>query len=421
MISFLLTAIKIVFLLGFLILIHEGGHFLVAKLCKVRVNEFAIGFGPTIWKKQGKETKYALRLIPLGGFVNMLGEEERSEEEGSFSKASISKRIAIVVAGGLVNIVFGTIVYFILVSSSGGYISTTVDYTIKEYAAEQFGIQSQDKIVEINDKKIRLKSDIDNILTKTKGEEVKVTVERDGKLLDINLTPTAETTKSIGIYLGVQDEDLSSEIKSIYQDSPAQKVGLQAGDTVTAIDDINVNKDANRVVELISNNTNKEIKVTVDRKGESLDFNITPVESTTYYLGAIFLEAENNFSNNVYYGFWDTVDFTFSIVDNLKNLFTGGVSIDQFMGPVGISTVVADTQNLFEFIYLLALISLSLGVTNLLPFPPLDGGKVVIFLIEAIRRKPLKENIEAGIQIAGFMLIIGLSLYITYNDILRIF
>ena len=104
MIAFLINAIKIIFLLGFLILIHETGHFIVAKLCKVRVNEFAIGFGPTIWNKQGKETKYALRLIPLGGFVSMEGEEEHSEKEGSFSKASIPRRIAIVAAGGLVNI-----------------------------------------------------------------------------------------------------------------------------------------------------------------------------------------------------------------------------------------------------------------------------------------------------------------------------
>lgn len=98
LISFLINAIKVIFLLGLLVFIHEGGHFLVAKLCKVKVNEFAIGFGPTIWKKQGKVTKYALRLIPLGGFISMEGEEERSENEGSFSKASIPKRIAIVVA-----------------------------------------------------------------------------------------------------------------------------------------------------------------------------------------------------------------------------------------------------------------------------------------------------------------------------------
>lgn len=99
MVSFLISAIKIIFLLGFLIFIHESGHFLVAKVCKIKVKEFAIGFGPTVWRRQGKETKYALRLIPLGGFVNMLGEEERSDEEGSFSTASVPKRIAVVIAG----------------------------------------------------------------------------------------------------------------------------------------------------------------------------------------------------------------------------------------------------------------------------------------------------------------------------------
>lgn len=114
--SVIITIIKIIIILGFLILIHEAGHFLVARLCKIKVNEFAIGFGPTIWKKQGKETKYALRLIPLGGFVNMEGEEERSDAEGSFSKSSIPKRIAVVAAGGLVNIIFALIVYFILMS-----------------------------------------------------------------------------------------------------------------------------------------------------------------------------------------------------------------------------------------------------------------------------------------------------------------
>ena len=119
MINFIINAIKIIFLLGFLIFIHEGGHFLVAKLCKVKVKEFAIGFGKTVWQKQGKETKYALRLIPLGGFVSMEGEDEESDDEGSFSKASVGKRMAIVLAGALVNILFGILVYFILMSTVG--------------------------------------------------------------------------------------------------------------------------------------------------------------------------------------------------------------------------------------------------------------------------------------------------------------
>ena len=152
MISVIITILKIAFILGFLVFIHEGGHFLIAKLCKIKVNEFAIGFGPTIWKKQGKETKYALRLIPLGGFVNMEGEEERSEEEGSFSNASIPRRIAIVMAGGTVNIIFALIVYFSLMSFTGNNISNIVDTTIPGYSAEIYGIKSGDKILKINKK-----------------------------------------------------------------------------------------------------------------------------------------------------------------------------------------------------------------------------------------------------------------------------
>ena len=117
MILFLINVLKIIFLLGFLIFIHEGGHFLVAKICNVKVNEFAIGFGPIIWKKEGKETKYAIRLIPLGGFVNMEGEDEESTHERSYSNASIPRRIAIVAAGATVNILFGLLILiFILIS-----------------------------------------------------------------------------------------------------------------------------------------------------------------------------------------------------------------------------------------------------------------------------------------------------------------
>ena len=129
MVGFIISAIKIIFLLGFLILIHEGGHFIVAKLCKVKVNQFAIGFGPQIFSKQGKETKYALRLIPLGGFVSMEGEEQASEAEGAFNKASIPKRIAIVAAGALVNIVFGLIVYFIIVVILSGNFMAAIKAT----------------------------------------------------------------------------------------------------------------------------------------------------------------------------------------------------------------------------------------------------------------------------------------------------
>jgi len=240
--TFILSAIKIVFLLGFLVFIHESGHFFVAKLCKVRVNEFAIGFGPTIWSKQGKITKYALRLIPLGGFVSMEGEEERSTKEGSFSEASILKRIAIVMAGGLVNIIFAIIVFWCLSAS----------------------------------------------------------------------------------YVGVQN--------AFY--------------------------------------------------------------NVRYFVKAMF--------------------------DGIVQIFTGNVTMDQMMGPVGISNVVSQTNGFVDFVYILSVISLSLGVTNLLPFPPLDGGKVVLLMIEGIMRKPLSQKFEMTLQTIGFFVLITLSVFVTYNDILKL-
>lgn len=259
MIGFLISAIKIIFLLGFLIFIHEGGHFLVAKLCKVKVNEFAIGFGPTIWTKQGNDTKYALRLIPLGGFVSMEGEDQASDAEGSFSKASIPKRMAIVFAGATVNIVFGLVIYFILMSSFG---------------------------------------------------------------------------------------------------------------TMT-----------------LSDGT----------------------------------QLEDTFANHIYNGFVKTAEFSTSILDSLKSLITDGIKVDQMTGIVGISDTVAATTGIKQYIYMLAVISVSLGITNLLPIPALDGGKILLLIIEAIRRKPLKQETEAAITLLGFSLLIVLFVFVTYNDILRIF
>lgn len=247
---FLINAIKIMFLLGFLVLIHEGGHFLVAKICKVKVNEFAIGFGPIIWKKQGKETKYALRLIPLGGFVSMEGEEERSEEEGSFSKASIPKRIAIVAAGGLVNIIFGLIVYFTIVSINGNNISTTIDAVQNIDNAQMSQIQVGDEIIKINGKRVRNIQNIYKQINKSDGNDIELTINRNGEIINVVVKP-------------MKDEDTNS-----------------------------------------------------------------------YYIGIMLRQDENNFINNIYYGFWDTVDFSVSIIDNLKLIFTGQVETNQLMGPV---------------------------------------------------------------------------------------
>lgn len=417
MITFIISAIKIIILLGVLILIHEAGHMLVAKKCKVKVNEFSIGFGPVIWKKQGKETKYTIRLVPLGGFCSMEGEDEKSDEEGSFSKASIPKRLAIVVSGAVVNIVFGLLIFFILMSSTGNYISNTVESVIDGYAAQEIGLESGDKIIEADGKKIRSKYDLDEITKNIKdNKQIALKIERNGEIKEYKTNLTEITTKTTGIYL-----DEKCKVITVEKESAAERQGVKANDKIIKINNEDVNENPEKVAQIIQQKGIGTVLLTVQRGEETINIELTPDHISTYYLGVNLKQAEDTLINHIIYGAEETKIFCLSIVDNLKQLFTGKVGLDQMMGPVGIAETVAKTNGFQEFIYLLALISLSLGVTNLLPIPALDGGKILILIIEAIRRKPMKQETEINIQLLGFSFLIVLSLYVAYNDVLRIF
>ena len=302
----------------------------------------------------------------------------------------------------MVNIIFGLLVYFILVSSIGNYVSQEIDLVDDRYGAATAGIEVGDEVVKIDGKRIRNKSDIDEVLKESKGSEVIVTVKRNNKLMEIKVLPTAIKGRDTGIYLGTSEEEITTKIVAIYPGSPAETEGIQVNDVILKINGKNVDNDPYKVVEYIRENSEDTCVFTIKRKDEVKEITVTPTTTYTYLLGVQFKKAENNFINNIYYGFWDTVDFSVSIIDNLKMMFTGKVNANQLMGPIGISGIVADTKGISDFIYILALISLSLGVTNLLPFPPLDGGKVVIYIIEAIRRKPMKEKTEVAIQMFRF-------------------
>ena len=416
MFGIVIAAIKFIILLGFLVLIHEGGHFLVAKLCKVRVHEFAIGFGPYIWKKKKGDTLYALRAVPLGGFVRMEGEEERSDQQDSFSQKSIPQRIAILLAGGTVNIIFGLVVYFILATAGGNYVSNQI-----EQGTEEASLQAGDKIIAIDHKKIHLKSDLEEALKNSNGNSVEVQIERNGQKETVKVTPKQQQTKNTGIYFGATGDHLNTEIRGVYPNSPASAAGLKEKDVILKVNGQEVHDDPYAVIDLTQNTTAENVQYTIHRNGQEMEISVKPETVVKYYLGVSLKKADNTLGNNLYYGFWDTANFSVSILDNLKTLLTGHVSVDQLMGPIGISTMVADTNGFAEFIYVLALISLALGVTNLLPIPPLDGWKVVVYLVEAIRRKPMREEVQMQIESWGFIFMIVLSLYVAYHDVLRIF
>lgn len=416
MISFLISAIKIIVLLGVLITIHELGHFLMAKLCKVKVNEFAIGFGPTIWKKQGKETKYSLRLIPLGGFNSMEGEEEQSEHERSFSKASIPKRIAIVLAGATVNILFAIIICFTIATLSGTYISNQIEETINGYVAQEIGLLSGDKIIEGNGRTIKSKKDLNEVLKKSEGKEIVTKIDRNGEILEYKIKPSEIKSKITGIYL-----DENCKIVTVQKGSASERQGVKANDILVKVNQVEVKEDTKKALEEITKNENETIQLTVKRGEEKIEIELIPDYESSYIFGVNLKQAEDTWMNRWINGGMQTQEFLGSIVDNLKQLFTGNVGMDQMMGPVGISEVVAKTNGIKEFFEMMALISLSLGVTNLLPIPALDGGKILILLIEAIRRKPMRQQTEVNIQLLGFAILIALSILVTYHDILRIF
>ena len=346
----------------------------------------------------------------------MEGEDEASEDDRSFSKASIPKRIAICAAGAIVNIIFAIIVYFIVMAASGVYISNVVDSTIPEYAAEQAGIQSGDIIVELNGEKVDNKYDLDDIMQNVNGEEILVKVQRNGEVLEFNIKPTEVQSKVTGMYL-----DDKCQVIMVDKGSSSEKQGIQANDVITKINNEETNGDTNKIIEALQQEGTGTIPLTIQRENAEINIELTPDYVSTYYLGVNMKMAPDTFLNRCYYGLVETKTFVFSIVDNVKQLFSGNVGIDQMTGPIGIGEMVSQTNGFREFIYLMALISISLGVTNLLPIPALDGGKILILIVEAIRRKPMKPENEINIQLLGFSILIALSIYVSYNDILRLF
>lgn len=414
--SIIIGALKVIFVLGFLILIHEGGHFLVAKACKVKVKEFSIGFGPKIFERQGKETKYTLRLVPFGGFVDMLGENEQIDEPGSFSSSSVWKRMAIVIAGATVNIIFGFVVYFSLIAIDFDEVSTTVNEILPEYSVNLIGLEAGDEIEKINGTKIHLKTDIDKVLSEVENPNLVLEIKRNGENKTIDVVATKKISKYIGIYFGSNDSD-NSEIQYIQPDSPAETAGLKKGDKIIGINGMQTENP----IEISKNIITDIVELKIKRENKELNVNVNAKDIESYLLGVSFVKAEPNLENRMYYGYWESIDYLKALGDSIITLIKGDVQMDQMMGPIGISEVIVKTKGISQFVYFLSIISLSLGVSNLLPIPALDGGRLLLLIIEAIRRKPLKQQTEITIQMIGFSFIILLSLYISFNDIIRIF
>ena len=364
--SIFITLIAALIVFSAVIAIHEFGHFTVAKLCGIQVNEFSIGMGPALWKKIYKGTQYSLRALPVGGYVALEGEEspesqqaeavrdEREAEEENpvppeqrtgipLNEAPVWQRVLVMVAGAFMNFVLGFVVLVILVAAQEGAITSKTIYSIENDAlCGQTGLQAGDEIVAVNGRRCFVANDILYELVRTEAYRADFTVKRDG-----------------------QKVELSDVQFDTWQDEDGQ-THMTLGFTVYGI-----------------------------KK--------TPLN--------VLKEAWNS---TLYYG---RIVFT-----SLEDLVRGRESINNLSGPVGIVTAIGQAasygwQDLLE---LLALITINLGVFNLLPFPALDGGKVVFLIIEGVTGHAVPEKLQGTLTIAAFALLFGLMLFATYNDIIRL-
>ena len=326
----------VVFLL--VVMLHEFGHFTVAKLSGIKVNEFSIGMGPKLFQKQKGETSYSLRALPIGGYVAMEGEEESSHDPRSFNNAPILKRMAVVLAGAFMN--------FIL-----AFLAFTVIFSIVGYG--------------------------------------------------------------------------SNEIDMVIKDSPAEIAGLRAGDKIIEIDKIKT-KDIYEINSLISDKKDEEINLKINRNGENLDINLNPrySEENNMYLIGITSKLKHSFFKSIELGAKRTDEMSLMILKSLKMIFDGSFKMEYLSGPVGVVQMIGSesSKGFLNFLQILALISVNLGVFNLLPIPALDGGKFLFLLIEALRGKPINEKFEQGLSLIGISILFSLMIYVTiFNDIGRLF
>ncbi len=326
------------------IMIHELGHFIMAKASGIKVNEFSIGMGPQLFGKKVGDTEYSVRALPIGGFVAMEGEDEESDAEGAFNSVPVQNRIGVVVAGAVMNMILGFLVLLFLTGRQSAITSRTVHSFYEGAMTQQTGLMVDDEIIAINGRKCYIANDIIYEFARTQNGVADFTVIRDGKKVEL--------------------EDVTFET---YVD---EETGL---------------------------------------KQMVIDFVVYPVEKT---LPNMVKEAAN----------W-TVSIARMVFLSLVDLVTGNVPINQMSGPVGIVSTISDavSYGLESVLMILAMITINLGVFNLLPFPALDGGRLVFLLLELVRGKPVDQKYEMWVNGAGMLILLAFMVFVTFSDITRLF
>ncbi len=416
-------------LIGVLIWFHELGHFLMAKLFGVKVEIFSIGFGPVILSKKVGETEYRLSALPLGGFVKLYGEEEQIEDKRAFSSKPNWQKILIAFGGPLFNFILA-ILLFALIAMVGRqvpkyvYEKPLVGHVVENSIAYKLGIKERDIILEINSKKVQNWKEVEStVFENILAKEWSVKVLRDEE--EINLFLKDSISKSAGF--GAEPW-LPAIVGKVIEDSPASQVGLQAGDKILKVNGKEI-RGWYELVKHVRESKDRPVLLTIQR-GDSIEEKTVipkvdprtgmPILGIAPYVET--MKTKESPLQALSEGFQRTYMLSLLSMKALWSLVTGGLSIKTLGGPIAIAQLAGESaqHGLIPFIGMMAFISVQLAIFNLVPLPILDGGLILLFLMESIRRKPFSPKFKEAWVKAGYAIIIVLAGFVILNDILRI-
>jgi regulator of sigma E protease len=424
-----MTLVYFLIVIGILVFVHEFGHFVMAKRAGVRIEKFSLGMGPKLVGYKKGDTEYVISALPLGGYVKMAGENPDEEPTGSpdeFQSKTVWQRVKIAATGPLTNILLAFIVMpFVFMIGTYSEGPAKVGYVEQGSPAEQAGFMAGDVIEAINGRRINDWVKALSLIAVNPDTDVTVTVDRQGEKKTFTLRPTTATELKIGTSGLVPD--MPAEIGKLRPGLPAEKAGFQIHDKIISVDGKTIYH-WNQFSTFVKESKGKKLTLVVERGGVRMEKSVTPVED-----GGRFVIGVEPVINLVFkkYGFFQSIrlgfDKTLEAIDltviTLRKLLTFNLSIKTLGGPVMIAQMSgqAAAAGLSTFLSLLAMISISLGILNLLPIPILDGGLILFLVIEAIRKRPLSRRTMEIAQSIGAAVLITLIVVVSYNDIMRMF
>lgn len=382
----MITAIVSVLMFLVMVSLHEFGHFIVGKVLNFKIDEFSIGMGPAIFKKKKGETQYSLRAFPLGGYCKFDGEDEaESDNPRAFTSQKAWKRLLVLFAGGVSNVILGLLLFMLIVPMTSPARTNIVNTVVEHSYIEQAGIQPGDKIIRINGKRINCYNDI-SLYTQNfkKDEQATVTVKRNGEKLDFAFVPTEQTVKTT---YGENGVTVDSTIN-----------GYTTGSFVEYSESV--------------------------PKENSL---VGKTETTTRYIIGFTPKTKDITVFNVWSEALNQTKFVVKLVyQSFWQMITGKVGIEQMSGPVGIVSEVNNAVNSgsnswLYVLNLVAILTINLGVFNLLPVPALDGGRIFFVLIELVFGKPVPPEKEGIVHAIGLILLLAFVVFISFHDVVRLF